>query len=364
MTSKFLSTSDIESIILRIGIDLFLDALIEHLETGFAALGTTGVLIPPRSGIHYTDPKLGLIEWMPASIGKGLATLKLVGYHPSNPQDQNLPTVISSICVFETTSGHLKGLLDGTFLTALRTGAMSALATKMMGNPQSKKLGIIGCGAQAVTQVHALSRVMDFDEILAFDTDQKTLDSFSDRIAFTGLSVRRFEKQTIEQLLEQSDVLCTCTSEEPGTGPLFGDFRNKKALHINAVGSDFPEKYELPVGLLERAFVAPDFYNQAIVEGECQQLKPEQIAPELGTLLNQPEIFERLQGELSVFDSTGHAFSDYVTSLLFLHYAEQFSLGTDIALECIPRDPKDPYSFLSPAAILEQKAAINLQRTS
>ncbi|MGJ8639260.1 MAG: ornithine cyclodeaminase family protein [Opitutaceae bacterium] len=363
MTTKLLSTSDIEAIIVRIGIDALLDELIEVLETGFAALGSDVDLIPPRSGIHYTDPKLGLIEWMPASIGKGLATLKLVGYHPSNPQDHNLPTVISSICVFETTSGHLKGLLDGTFLTALRTGAMAALATKTMGDPMSKTLGIIGCGAQAVTQVHALSRVMNFDEILAYDLDAKTLDSFGDRIAFTGIKVRKIEKQNIEELLEQSDVLCTCTSEEPRKGPLFKNFKNRKALHINAIGADFPEKYEVPLELLERAFVCPDFYSQAIVEGECQQLEPEQISHELALLLKKPELFNQLQGELTVFDSTGHAFSDYLTSLLFLDYAERFSLGTNIALECIPRDPKDPYSFLSKVAILDQKTVEVLQST-
>ncbi len=363
MTTKLLSTSDIEAIIVRIGIDTLLDELIEHLEIGFSALEATGTLIPVRTGIHYTDPKLGLIEWMPASIGEGLATLKLVGYHPSNPQDRNLPTVISSICVFETTSGHLKGLIDGTFLTALRTGAMSALATKVMANPKSKTLGIIGCGAQAVTQVHALSRVMSFNEILAFDTDPETLDNFSDRISFTGINVRKIEKQNIKQLLEKSDILCTCTSEDPGKGPLFENFRNKESLHINAIGADFPGKYELPFQLLKRAFVCPDFHDQAIVEGECQQLELEQISDELATLLKKPQIFNQLQRELTVFDSTGHAFSDYITSLLFLKYAERFSLGTDIALECIPKDPKDPYSFLSNATISSKEITKELQRT-
>lgn len=347
MATKLLSRTDIGQIVQRVGLDELYDELIVELSEAFKSSNLSSANIPPRTGIHYLKPNLGLIEWMPATIEEGVATLKLVGYHPSNPVMRNLPTILASTCLFDTNSGHLLGLLDGTFLTALRTGAMSAVATKLLAKDNAKTLGIIGCGAQAVTQAHALSRVIDIETIIAYDIDQSALSSFQDRISFLNVTVQTVTENQIGELLTQSDVLCTCTSEEPGIGPLFADFNNKPGLHINAVGSDFPKKIELPVKLLLRSFICPDFYAQAIVEGECQQLQPENISEDIATLLNQPELSKQNRQGLTVFDSTGHAFSDYVTSRLFFKYSNTFGLGTEIELECVPSDPKNPYSFFN-----------------
>lgn len=365
MATTLLNTSDIESIVIQTGLDNLLDELIAQLAIEFANMGRNKALIPPRSGIQYMNPDLGLIEWMPASVATGTATLKIVAYHPTNPIKRKLPTVISSICVFDTKSGHLKGILDGTFLTALRTGAMSAVATRLLGHEGSRNLGIIGCGAQAVTQAHALSRVIQFDSILAYDVDDKSLNNLEQRISFTGLKVKPIKKSQLSKLLEQSDVLCTCTSESPGQGPLFSDFAHKPWLHINAVGSDFPDKYELPIDFLKKSYVCPDFHDQAIVEGECQQLNPQDIGDELGSLLNKPELSQVHRNSLTVFDSTGHAFADYVTGLLFMNYAEKLGLGTEVEIECLPEDPKDPYSFLteSTQSMLRSSASIATART-
>lgn len=348
MKTKLLNKSDIEAIILRLGIDQVLDKLVDSLEDNFTRLGSATPLIPARTGIQYQSPELGLIEWMPASVNEGTATLKLVAYHPTNPLKRRLPTVISSICVFDTDSGHLKGLLDGTFLTALRTGAMSAVATRHLASPSSRTLGIIGCGAQAVTQAHALSRHFDIDSILAYDVDPVALRTLAERISFTGIPVTCMSENDLSTLLQESDILCTCTSEDPGSGPLFPDFKNKPWLHINAVGSDFPSKIELPLDLLKRSYIVPDFLDQAMNEGECQQLPKEEIGLELRELLKQDASTPKSKtSQLTVFDSTGHAFADYVTGQFFLEQAQLLGLGTDVELECIPTDPKDPYSFLS-----------------
>jgi ornithine cyclodeaminase len=347
MNSKLITTSDIEVILLRTGLEPLLDQLIERLREGFARLDMSTAMIPARTGIQYFKPDLGLLEWMPAAVGSGKATLKLVGYHPSNPVQRRLPTILSTLCVFDTTTGHLSGIMDGTFATALRTGAMSAIATDALAERKDSCLGIVGCGAQAVTQCHALSRVLPIRAIVAYDRDPLAAASFGKRIGFLGIPVKTVDASNLFTLLESADVLCTCTSEAPGNGPLFADFKNKPGLHINAVGSDFPNKFELPVDLLRRSFVCPDFRAQALVEGECQQLMPEAVTIDLSELLRAPDLQRSLRSELTVFDSTGHAYADYVAGLLFLEYAESMGLGTDVDLECAPPDPKDPYSFLN-----------------
>ena len=84
--------------------------------------------------------------------------IKVVGYHPKNPKNFNLPTILSSISSYDTKTGHLMGIADGVLLTALRTGAASAVASELLAKPESTTLGLIGCGAQSITQLHALSR--------------------------------------------------------------------------------------------------------------------------------------------------------------------------------------------------------------
>ncbi|MBC2607978.1 ornithine cyclodeaminase family protein [Pelagicoccus albus] len=354
-TTRILSCEDIGEIVGSVGIDALLDRLIARLETAFKELDSQNAVIPPRTGIHYQNPDLGLLEWMPASIGKGLASLKVVGYHPTNPGKRNLPTILSSIGLFDTTTGHLKCLVDGTFATALRTGAMTAIASKYMVEPKNGiVLGIVGSGAQAVTQIHALSRVFDIDRVLACDIDRSAADSLQERIQFTGLKVEVVELEGLKPLLESSDILCTCTSADPGSGPLFNDFSNRPNLHINAVGSDFPNKIELPISLLKRSFVCPDFKLQAQAEGECQQLLEQEIDTELSALLNSADLQNKAKDRLSVFDSTGHAYADYVTASLFEQLAQELGLGQELQLESIPQDPRDPYSFLGKALSAER----------
>ncbi len=346
MKTLLVTAKDVERIVIRVGVDDLLDRLVDRLEEGFQSFEVKNALLPIRSGLQYETPESGLLEWMPISLYDGSASLKIVGYHPSNPAGSLLPTVISSVYTFDTSNGHLEGIIDGTFLTALRTGAISLVASRVLAHPSSEVLGMVGCGAQAVTQAHALSRFFPIRKIVVYDKDAEAAESFLDRINFLGIPVEIIGREELGDLLHDSDILCTCTSEKPGVGALFPDFRNKKGLHINAVGSDFHGKFELPKELLDRSFVCPDFLEQAMLEGECQQLSPDQVGPDLASLLNGKTEYRSKQTELTVFDSTGHALADYLTSKVFMDYAKEFGLGSYLELECIPADPKNPYSFM------------------
>lgn len=107
--------------------------------------------------------------------------IKVVGYHPSNPSKFNLPTIISTISEYDTNSGHLCAVIDGVLATAIRTGAASAVASKLMAHPESSTLGLIGCGTQAVTQLQALSLCFKIERVLIYDIDPNALSSFEKR---------------------------------------------------------------------------------------------------------------------------------------------------------------------------------------
>jgi ornithine cyclodeaminase/alanine dehydrogenase-like protein (mu-crystallin family) len=302
-------------------------------------------VIPPRTGFSYTHPQVGLIEWMPVMKAGREVTIKVVGYHPCNPPLQGLPTIISTVSAYDTATGHLIGITDGAFITALRTGAMSAVASRLLASPHSQTVGIIGCGAQAVTQLHALSRVFDLEKVLVYDIDPSVGKSYLTRTAFMNLDIEVVPGRALDHLVKTADILCTCTSVEIGKGPVFEDVGMKPWLHINAIGSDFPGKFEVPLSVLKRSFVCPDFIDQAVKEGECQKLSLGEIGPSLVEVIQSPEGYSAAQESSTVFDSTGWALEDQVALEMLLDYARGLGVGDLVDLENIPGDPKNPYQF-------------------
>jgi len=346
MKTLILSKKDIREIATHIDIHQLMDEMITRLMSAFESYDATKINIPVRDGFQYTHPTVGLVEWMPAMTVGGRVAVKTVGYHPTNPKQHNLPTILSTTSVYDTQTGHLIGIVDATFLTALRTGAASAIASKFMANPASKIIGLIGAGAQAVTQLHALSRNFSIEKVFVYDIDAKISNDFLKRIDFMGFNVDQVVVTSLETLLEMSDIICTQTSVDIGKGPVFNDFKTKPWLHINAVGADFPGKVELPLSLLKGSFVCPDFREQAIKEGECQQLSAPEIGPNLFELVQNAKQYNNLPEQRTVFDSTGWALEDLVAVEMLMEMAAELNIGTSIQIESISAAPQNPYEFI------------------
>ena len=135
-------------------------------------------------------------------------------------------------------------------------------------------------------------------------------------------------------------------SIEIGAGPLFDGLPSREHLHISAVGSDFPGKIELPLSFLKQSFVCPDFREQAVLEGECQQLKAEQIGASLFEVCKHPDRFTEVKTGRSVFDSTGLSLEDMIAQDSFFQWARELGLGQHIPIEYISEDAKHPYEFM------------------
>jgi ornithine cyclodeaminase/alanine dehydrogenase-like protein (mu-crystallin family) len=343
-----LSRDVIEGIVREVGLDTILDRLVTRLRHTMTTLDPHRTVTPARSGFHYHTPRPGLVEWMPVHEVGSDVTIKLVGYHPQNPAAFDLPTIVSTISAYDTATGHLRYIMDGILPTALRTAAASVVATHLLAAPDSRTLGIIGCGAQAVAHVHALARSFPLKRILVYDVDPAAAASLPSRCQ--GFALRaRFEVVALERAVSEADILLTATSVDIGAGPLFGHLPTRPHLHVNAIGSDFPGKTELPLGLLSRSYVCPDFAPQAVVEGECQQLRPEQIGKDIATLIQNEGLAAELRQGTTVYDSTGWALQDQVTLRLFAELAEERGLGQWIEIENMQGDAKSPYGFLIPA---------------
>lgn len=344
--TRVLTHRCLANIVDQIGLDTLLDDLIARLESAFGNHDADVMQTVDRTGFRYTKPDLGLIEWMPAMEAGRLVSIKTVGYHPTNPVERGAPSVLATTSLHDTIDGRLLALCEATFLTAIRTGAASALASDVLAIEGASTLGLIGCGAQAVTQTHAISRVRPIDRVISFDADATVAATLADRLARAGLDVSVDLVDTSAEAIEQADIVCTATSVDPGAGPVLHDGKHQPWLHINAVGADLPGKLEIDAGLLTRATVVPDVVEQCLLEGECQQLDRSQIGPELPEVVGRRERYESLRPTLTVFDSTGWALEDLIVAELMLDHAERLGEGFVLDLQPAPSDPYDPYEFL------------------
>lgn len=349
METICLTQSDIAEIVARVGLDALMDEMIDGL-THALSQADEGFDVRPRSGFQYTIPAPGVLEWMPVMHAKGSVAIKVVSYNPRNVGLFGLPTIVSTLSLYDARTGHLVALCDGILPTAMRTGAASAIASRILADPESRCVGLVGGGAQAVSQLHALTRTFDVRRALVFDADAAVSATLAARCEFLEVDIDVAPLAAVEQ---EADILCTATSVAVGAGPVISGEALKPSIHINAVGSDLPGKIELPVALLRRSLVCPDFLEQARVEGECQQLDldapgaPDAIGPALPQLVQHAAAYEAYRQRPTVFDSTGFGLEDHVALEVFLGHAQRLGLGQRLIIESCGADPYNPYPRLA-----------------
>ena len=349
LATTLYDVADLRDVLSHVGLNEFLDELIAAIRDAAATFDPAWTEHKIRAGFDYHHPEMGLIEWMPIHrVGDGVA-VKTVGYHPENPTQRSLPSVLATIALYDTTTGHLRSLCEGTLLTALRTGAASAVATDALTRRGQITLGLVGCGAQAITQAHAISRIRPITRIVATDVDADVAASFVDRLPAITSRVDVVDHAEFERSIPEIDVLCTCTSVPIGEGPVVSLENHRADLHVNAVGADFPGKTELPLDFVRRAVVVTDDLEQCLIEGESQRLDRHELGPGLAELLAGHEHVD-ITGP-TLFDSTGWSLEDLVAAELFIGHADRLGLGTVVELQQTPGDPYDPYASLRDAPV-------------
>lgn len=253
---------------------------------------------------------------MPGAV-PGAVGVKWVNVHPLN-RNLGLPTVMGLIIYSDPDTGYPLAVMDGSELTAYRTAATSATASKYLARPESRTLGLIGAGRQA--QMHLLSHAAIFrlDAVRVYDVRAEAAREFVQYFPqFNVMSA------TAEEALD-SDIVCTLT---PATSPVVRASWVKPGTHINAVGADAPGKQELEPQVLEMARVVVDDVAQACHGGEINVpvrhglFRKEQIWATLGEVISGARTGRQDARGITVFDSTGLAIEDVVTARLIYEKA-------------------------------------------
>ncbi len=158
----------------KIGLQSFLQQVLKTLEKGFKQFAVNQIIVPARQEFYFNKCTM---ESMPAS-DRDYFSCKIVNTHLENPSKFGIPTIIASGLLVDGLTGFPIMITESTILTALRTGIASGIATKYLAKRDSKTIGIIGNGAQALPQIHSICLVRDIKRVYAYDIDFDASKSF------------------------------------------------------------------------------------------------------------------------------------------------------------------------------------------
>lgn len=263
---------------------------------------------------------------MPSLLG-GYAGLKWVNAHPHNRERHDLPTVLGTYVLSDPRSGFPLAIMDATLLTALRTGAAAAVATKHLARLPFTRVGFIGAGVQARMFRDAL-RVLGEFELLAADREPRRAEELASESGGRAVSIEE---------AAGCPVVCIAT---PSTSPVVARAWVAPGTHINAMGADGPGKQELDPAILADARVFIDELEQAVHGGELNVpiaqglFREAQIAATLGEVIAGKRAGRSDAGEITVFDSTGLAIQDVALAAALYERAQERGVGQ--AIELVP----------------------------
>lgn len=308
---------------------------IEAAKKAFAALSAGRAQVPLRTRLPVSAEGAVSI-FMPAFVsGEDDTSLavKVVSLFPTNP-DRGLPYIQAAVLVLEPETGRAVGLVEGSSLTAIRTGAAGGAAVDLLSRSDSRILAIFGAGAQGRTQAEAACAVRDIETIWIFDADSMRASTLAKELAGAGRAPSDVRVAVSPaQAVAQADVVCTATTSPT---PVFADSDLKSGVHISAIGSYTPAMQEIPGETVSRARLFVDSRPAAIAEtGDLIQpiraglFTQEHIQGELGEIVLGRCAGRQSPTEVTLFKSVGVAVQDAVAATLALSNARRLGLGQE-----------------------------------
>ena len=298
---------------------LDLEQLLEALERVFVELSAGRASVPPRIA---ASTERGLLAAMPG-YADGILETKLVSVFAGN-HELGLPSHQATIALFDDETGKPLALMDGTEITAVRTGAASALATRALARTDARVLAVLGAGVQARSHVDAVTRVREFDEVRVASREPEHARALADDVGATPCS-------SFDEAIAEADVVCACTD---AGSPILGADSLEPGMHVTSVGAsrDGPE---LDPAVMRAGLLAVEsrvaFEPYPAGAHELQGLDPTE-AVELGELLAGTHGGRSSPDQITVYKSTGHAVEDAAAAGLVYRRALEDGAGTEVEL--------------------------------
>ncbi|NNE67906.1 MAG: ornithine cyclodeaminase [Pyrinomonadaceae bacterium] len=297
----------------------------------YSELSSGTAKVPDRLGIE-TEKGITLVMPGHLSVEDALA-VKIVSVFPEN-QSKNKPAIYGAVTVLDPSDGRPLALIEGAYLTALRTGASCGFATGLLAREDAKTLTMIGLGAQSRTIVPAVCAVRSIEKVYAYDPDGVVAESFETEMG-GEVSVELVDQTGTA--VSESDIVCTATTSQQ---PVFDGAKLKAGTHVNGIGSFRPDMQEVDLEVIKRASkVVVDTISGAMSEaGDLIQaidagvFSEDEIHAEIGSIVSGEKVGRENDGEITFFKSVGNAALDIAVANEVLKRALDRSVGTEVDL--------------------------------
>jgi ornithine cyclodeaminase/alanine dehydrogenase len=306
------------------------------VEEGFRQLAMGAVLLPQRTAIRMTDLH-GLHLGMPAYVGGaggGVLGLKVVTVYPDNPSRYELPTTIGTLLLNDPKTGALLAIMDAGYLTAMRTGAASGVATKHLARPGASTVGIFGAGVMARTQLLAVHEARPLQRALVFDPAGEAAERFAADMR-ERLSIP-VEVATGARECAACDIVCAATSSRT---PIVEADWIRPGTHVNGVGAHAPDTREFDLETIRRVKFVADHVPACLAEaGEIMipihegGYSEQDIHGSIGEVIRGTKPGRTSDEEITFFKSVGLAVQDVMTAQRVYELAGRAGIGTDVRI--------------------------------
>ncbi|MDR3472399.1 MAG: ornithine cyclodeaminase [Devosia sp.] len=337
----FVSVQNMMALVHDIGLETVLCQLTEVVEADYRRWPAF-----EKCARLASHSKLGVIELMPTSDGVNYS-FKYVNGHPANTRT-GLQTVTALGLLAEVATGYPVLRCEMTLLTALRTAATSAMATRLLAPKGADTLALIGTGAQAVFQALALKVVYGVGTVRLYDIDPAATQLCAAHLRAKGITA--VECESGQSAVQGAQVITTCTADKQHA-TILTDNMVGAGVHINALGGDCPGKTELHRDILLRSAIFVEFAEQTRIEGEIQQLAGDHPVTEIADVLSGQAPGRQSDRQITLFDGVGFAIEDF-SALKWVRGAiatnPQFDL---LDLLADPDEPRDLYGMLMRAKV-------------
>jgi len=311
---------------------------IQVMRDALGSLARGKALVPLRMVMRMPDAS-GFLGLMPGHIGPddgraGALGMKAVSVFPGNAR-RGIDTHQGAVLLFEEDTGRLSALMDGATITAIRTAAVSGVATDLLARRDAAELAILGAGVQARTHLEAIAAVRPLRRVRVWSRNpQHAADLVKASAARYGASIEAVP--TAEAAVREADVVATVTASPQ---PVLQRPWVKDGAHINAVGSSIPTTREIDTATMAAVRLFVDRRESALNEAGDLLIPmregaftADHIQAELGEVIIGKDLGRQSPDELTLFKSLGLAVEDVASAAFILKRAREIGIGQTVRM--------------------------------
>jgi len=321
-----LTRADLERVLDAEGVIAAVEGAFSEAAAGRAPALPRAVLPMSKTGVF-----IGMISALPRARALGAKLVSVVGAN----RKRGLPTLHASYLLADPETGAPLAFMEAGFLTAIRTGATSAVAAKHLARPDSRRLACFGAGVQAEFQLRCLAAVLPIESIAVVGRDPSRAWAFAERIR--GALGRPVEVTRNRRAAVRDADVVTCATTSPR--PVFAGRDLRPGAHVDAVGSFGPATRELDTETVKRARVVVDTYHGAWAEAgdllipiKAGAVSRRHVRAELAEVVARRKPGRTRPDEITLFKSVGWAPEDAASARLAYDRAVARGIGTEVAL--------------------------------